>query len=89
MINFIFNKKEYLLSNELWEKYSLMHPIRTMDSLLSTLKICYIDNQPTLDDIKQLIMDEYTLYLNLDDIIEKARTEYNKSGITHYFKLIH
>ena len=79
MINFIYKNKEYKMIDDLWNKYSLMHPIRTLDSLLSTLRVCYPDNLPTIEEIEQLILEEYNLHLNIDDVVEKARTQYDKS----------
>lgn len=76
MVKISYNNKNYDLSDEIWSKYCEMHPVRTMEALLSTLKICYPKSEPAQTEIEKLVLQEYELYSNMELIVEKAREQY-------------
>lgn len=73
----IINDSEYVIKDDIWEKHILMHPIRSKEALISNIKIVFDNRKFSSKDIENLIMNEYSLQMNMADIITNAREIYD------------
>ena len=76
MKTIIYKDRKYFISDDLWDKYIQMHPIRTEEALNGSLSIVFGDKNFSEEDIKNHILDEYDVHISMGDIIEEARDLY-------------
>ena len=76
MKEFVFNNRNYLIDDSIWEKHLLMHPVRPEEALSSNLRIIYGNDLVTSEDIESTIIDEYKMQTNFADSLEEAEKIY-------------
>ena len=74
---FRINSFKYFIADDIWNKHLQMHYIRPKEALISNLKMNFYNEKYTNKDIENMINNEYKIYSNISDIIDRAKEKYN------------
>ena len=73
----VLKDKNYTLNDEVWRHYLLMHPVKSLQSLASDVKITFGDQPFSSKEIEEMIEDEYNVQMHINESVSKARDQFN------------
>lgn len=74
---FYMDSSKYFIADDIWNKHLQMHYIRPKEALISNLKMNFYNERYTNNDIENMINNEYKIYSDISDIIDRAKEKYN------------
>lgn len=74
---FYMDSSKYFIADDIWNKHLQMHYIRPKEALISNLKMNFYNERYTNKDIENMINNEYKIYSDISDIIDRAKEKYN------------